>query len=185
MQKGRRQALSVVLSQVLVGALVAIVCYAIEGARAGASALLGTGIGVAATSLMALAMLRHGEGVSAARATIGFLTGWLVNGASFWIAFRAVGIQAPFSAALFLQSLLAMAVAIPSAPGFFGLFEAGAKVALGVYLIDDTLAVSYALGYHLLSFIPITLIGFWYLARMGLHLKDMSDGRRETGDGTS
>ena len=78
-QKGRRQALSVVLSQVLVGALVAIVCHAIEGARAGASALLGTGIGVAATSLMALAMLRHGEGVSAARATIGFLTGWLVK----------------------------------------------------------------------------------------------------------
>ena len=111
------------------------------------------------------------------------LFGWLVNGASFWIAFHAVGIDAPFSAALFLQSLLAMAVAIPSAPGFFGLFEAGAKVALGVYLVDDTLAVSYALGYHLLSFIPITLIGFWYLARMGLHLKDMSsDAGRETGD---
>ena len=113
------------------------------------------------------------------------LIGWLVNCASFWIAFRAVGIEAPFSAALFLQSLLAMAVAIPSAPGFFGLFEAGAKVALGVYLVDDTLAVSYALGYHLLSFIPITLIGFWYLARMGLHLKDMSDGGRESGDRSS
>ena len=113
------------------------------------------------------------------------LVGWLVNAASFWIAFRAVGIEAPFSAALFLQSLLAMAVAVPSAPGFFGLFEAAAKVALGVYLIEDTLAVSYALGYHILSFIPITLIGFWYLARLGLHLKDMSDGGRETGAATS
>ena len=110
--------------------------------------------------------------------------GWLVNGLSFWIAFRAVGIEAPFSAALFLQSLLAMTVAIPSAPGFFGLFEAATKVALGVYFIDDTLAVSYALGYHLLSFIPVTLIGFWYLGRMGLHLKDMnSDAGRGTGDG--
>ena len=108
------------------------------------------------------------------------VAGWMVNGASFWIAFRAVGIDAPFSAALFLQSLLALAVAIPSAPGFFGLFEAAAKIALGVYLVDETLAVSYALGYHLLSFIPITLIGFWYLARLGLHLKDMSDSRPET-----
>jgi glycosyltransferase 2 family protein len=113
------------------------------------------------------------------------VAGWLVNGASFWIAFNAVGIEAPFSAALFLQSLLAMAVAIPSAPGFFGLFEAATKIALGVYLIEDTLAVSYALGYHILGFLPITLIGFWYLARMGLHLKDMSDSGRETGDGTS
>jgi F0F1-type ATP synthase assembly protein I len=78
-QKGRRHALVVVLSQVLLGALVAVVFYAIEGARAGASALLGTGIGVAATFLMAFAVLRHGEGVSVARAVIGFFTGWLVK----------------------------------------------------------------------------------------------------------
>lgn len=111
------------------------------------------------------------------------LAQWLVNGASFWIAFRAVGIIAPFSAALFLQSLLAAAVAAPSAPGFFGVFEASAKVALSVYGIDDTLAVSYALGYHLLGWIPITLIGFWYLGRMGLHLKDIGDARRPPDEG--
>ena len=64
MQKGRRQALAVVLGQVLLGAIVAIVCFAISGSRAGASALLGAGIGVAATSLMAFAMLRHGEGAT-------------------------------------------------------------------------------------------------------------------------
>lgn len=107
---------------------------------------------------------------------------WLVNGASFWIAFIAIGIKASFAAALFLQSMLAFAVAVPSAPGFFGLFEAGTKVALRVYGIDDTLAVSYALGYHLLSFIPITLIGLWYLGKMGLHLKELGDGGQGTGD---
>lgn len=101
------------------------------------------------------------------------LAQWLVNGASFWIAFLAVGLDAPFTSALFLQSILAAAVAIPSAPGFFGPFELATKVALGVYGIEDTLAVSYALGYHILSFIPITLIGFWFLWRMGLHLKDV------------
>ena len=79
LQKGRRQALIVVLSQALLGALVAGVCYAIGGTRAGASALLGGAIGVVATTLMAFAMLRHGEGVSAARAAIGFITGWLVK----------------------------------------------------------------------------------------------------------
>jgi F0F1-type ATP synthase assembly protein I len=78
-KQGRRQALVVVLGQVALGALVAIACYAIGGARAGNSALFGTAIGVAATGLMAFAMLRHGEGVSAARATVGFLTGWLVK----------------------------------------------------------------------------------------------------------
>jgi hypothetical protein len=78
-QKGRRQALVVVLSQVLLGVIVAGVCFAIAGSRAGASALLGAGIGVAATSLMAFALLRHGEGATLARATVGFFLGWLVK----------------------------------------------------------------------------------------------------------
>ena len=104
---------------------------------------------------------------------------WIVNGTSFWVAFKAVGIEAPISAAFFLQSLLAAAVAAPSAPGFFGPFEAATKVALTVYGINNTLAVSYALGYHILGWIPITLIGFWYLAKMGLHLKDLGSGDRK------
>jgi uncharacterized protein (TIRG00374 family) len=102
------------------------------------------------------------------------LVAWVVNGVSFWIAFKAVGITAPVSAAFFLQCVLVAAVAAPSAPGFFGVFEAATKVALGVYGIDNTLAVSYALGYHLVGWIPITVIGFWYLGKMGLHLRDMS-----------
>jgi hypothetical protein len=51
-------------------------------------------------------------------------------------------------------------------------FEASTKVALAVYGVDDTFAVSYALGYHLLTFVPITVIGLWYLWRMGLHVRD-------------
>jgi len=96
-QKGRRQALAVVLSQVLLGAIVAAACLAIGGARAGASALLGTGIGVAATTLMAFAMLRHGEGATLMRATIGFFLGWLVKigftVALLVVAFRSPGIE--------------------------------------------------------------------------------------------
>ena len=106
---------------------------------------------------------------------------WLVNGTSFWIAFKAVGIEAPYSGAFFLQSLLAFAVAAPSAPGFFGPFEAASKVALSVYGVNETLAVSYALGYHLLGWIPIVVIGFWYLGRLGLHLGELGDGGRKAG----
>jgi uncharacterized protein (TIRG00374 family) len=100
------------------------------------------------------------------------LAQWLLNGVSFWFAFLAVGLDAGFNAALFLQSLVALSVAVPSAPGFFGVFEASTKVALAAYGVDDTFAVSYALGYHLLTFVPITVIGFWYLWRMGLHVRD-------------
>ena len=94
MQKGRRQALAVVLSQVLLGAAVAAVCFAISGSRAGASALLGDGIGVAATSLMAFAMLRHGEGATLMRAMIGFFLGWLVK-VGFTVALLVTAFRSP------------------------------------------------------------------------------------------
>lgn len=98
---------------------------------------------------------------------------WLTNALAFWIAFQAVGIRAPFSGALFLQGLIAIGVAIPSSPGFFGPFEAFAKAGLQIYGVPVTLAVTWAVGFHLLSFVPITAIGAFYFSRLGLSLREM------------
>src|SRR5690349_4252934 len=100
------------------------------------------------------------------------LVHWLVNALAFWIGFKAVGVDVPFSAANFLQGIIAIGVALPSSPGFFGVFEAAAKVGLEVYGVTGGLAVSWAIGYHILSFIPITVIGLYYFARLGLHFSD-------------
>ena len=93
---------------------------------------------------------------------------WLTYAASLYLGFLAVGVHAPFSAALFLQGVLGIGVALPSSPGFFGVFEAVSIVALGVYGVPRDVAVSWALGYHILAFIPITIIGAVYFAQLGL-----------------
>lgn len=93
---------------------------------------------------------------------------WGVQALSVYLGFRAVGIDVPFSAALFLQGIQAISVAVPSSPGFFGVFEAAALVGLGVYGVPKGLAISWALGFHILTFIPITVIGAVYFARLGL-----------------
>jgi uncharacterized protein (TIRG00374 family) len=98
---------------------------------------------------------------------------WLVNAAAYWVAFRAVGFEAPFTAALFFQGIVAIGVAVPSAPGFFGVFEAIAKTTLPIYGVSETLAVSWAIGFHIFTFIPITVIGIVYFARLGMHLGDL------------
>jgi uncharacterized protein (TIRG00374 family) len=98
---------------------------------------------------------------------------WLLNALAFWLGFLAVGIDAPFTAALFLQGLIAIGVALPSAPGFFGIFELFAKAGLTVYGVPDDLAVAWAISFHFLSFIPITLIGAWYFVRLGLHMREI------------
>jgi uncharacterized protein (TIRG00374 family) len=99
---------------------------------------------------------------------------WLLNALAFWIGFMAVGIHAPFGTALFTQGIIAIGVAIPSSPGFFGVFETAGKFALGIYGIPQTAALTWAMGFHLLSFIPITLLGAWYFARAGLTFAELS-----------
>ena len=101
---------------------------------------------------------------------------WLCNAFAFWLGFRALGITAPASAALLLQGLIAIGVALPASPGFFGLFEAFGKAGLGLYGVNDEQAVSWAIGFHVLSYIPITVMGAWYLSRLRLHLRDFSGG---------
>ena len=101
------------------------------------------------------------------------LAHWLLNAIGFWLAFRAVGIHAPLSAALFLQGFIALGTAVPALPGFFGVFEYMSVQGLGVYGVTQQQAATWAIGYHLLSFIPITLIGAWYFARLGVRLKEL------------
>ena len=108
---------------------------------------------------------------------------WLCNGLAFWVGFRAVGIDLPYSAALFVQGVIGIGVAVPAAPGFFGVFEAAAKVGLhDVYRVPEPLAVTWAIGYHILSFIPITVIGAWYASRLGFSLRQLDDARDDAPD---
>lgn len=105
---------------------------------------------------------------------------WLVNALAFWIAFRAVGIEAPFSAALFLQGLIAIGVALPAAPGFFGLFELFGTAGLALYGVPQDLAVTWAITFHIMSFIPITAMGGYYFVRLGMRLADVRAAKART-----
>ena len=100
---------------------------------------------------------------------------WWFNAVGFWIGFRAFGLDLPFSAALFLQSAVALAVSLPSAPGFFGPFELATRfVVADMFGADPTRALAYAAGFHLAGFIPVTLIGLYYAWRLGLSLREVS-----------
>jgi glycosyltransferase 2 family protein len=98
---------------------------------------------------------------------------WLLNATAFWLGFQAVGIDAPITAAFLVQALIAFGVAVPAAPGFFGVFEALAIVGLSLYGVDRIPATSFAIGFHILSFIPVTALGAYYATRLGLRLREL------------
>jgi len=100
---------------------------------------------------------------------------WLVNCLGFWFAFHAFGLDLSFTAALFFQSCIAIGVAVPAAPGFFGTYEFAAKIVLvDLWAMDANKALGFALGFHLAGFIPVTLMGLWYAWSLGLSLRGMA-----------
>lgn len=136
---------------------------------------------------VALVALTHGLSVlrtpSRFASVFGWtLVHWLLNAFAFWIAFRAVGITAPYSAALFLQGIIAIGVAAPQAPGFFGVFELFGKEGLALYGVSPDAAVTWAIGFHALSYLPITIIGAWYFLRAGLSMGEIERVERDATD---
>jgi glycosyltransferase 2 family protein len=103
---------------------------------------------------------------------------WAFLALSFLLGFRAFGIDdVPFSGAIFLQSVIALSVAIPSSPGFFGPFEAAARMGLSLWGIPSDQAISFAIGYHIAGYLPVTLIGVYYVWKLNLTWSEV--GRSE------
>jgi hypothetical protein len=83
--------------------------------------------------------------------------------------------------------VLALGAAIPSSPGFWGVFEAASRATLPIYGVGAARSVSLAIGFHIGGFIPITLLGLWSLGRANLHFRNLR-AESETGsrdDGTT
>ncbi|MGE5101826.1 MAG: lysylphosphatidylglycerol synthase transmembrane domain-containing protein [Deltaproteobacteria bacterium] len=104
---------------------------------------------------------------------------WLVQPLAFWLGLRALGIDVSWSATLFVQGLIVVGVSLPSAPGYFGLFESAAVISLGLYGITESAAIAWALVFHVVTFIPITLIGAYYFAKLGLTMGEIGTAGRE------
>jgi glycosyltransferase 2 family protein len=126
---------------------------------------------------LGLTVLRDGK-----RFTIAFfwtLAHWLLCAASYWLAYQAIGLHAPLSSTLFVQTIIVLAVAIPSTPGFVGVFEAFAVLALTVYNVPTDLALAWAIVYHVISYIPVTGLGLIYFFRMGLSFGDIKGVQKQ------
>ncbi len=97
---------------------------------------------------------------------------WVINAGSFYLAFRAFDLPVGFTGALLLQGVLTLGISVPvPTPGFLGWFEVVIQAALALYAVAPDVALSYAIAYHVTTFLPITLLGLWSLWRTHLGLR--------------
>lgn len=101
---------------------------------------------------------------------------WCVNASAFWVAFRAFDIDIGFGGALVLQGALLIGIALPSTPGYAGVFEAAIwGTLLTLFGVQMEIGLAYAIAYHVLTFVPITVLGVHALFTSGLSVRAMRE----------
>jgi uncharacterized protein (TIRG00374 family) len=115
--------------------------------------------------LSALTSLR-----SFATALLWVVVSWTLWQIIYYVMLVAIAPGAPFWWAVFTDAVLALGMAIPSAPAGLGVYEASAVAALSLLGISTTQALAYAIVMHFLQFANTAVFGFWGLALQGKSL---------------
>ena len=119
------------------------------------------------------------DGLAALRSPFGifmvFLTSvviWLLETGKYWFVMHAFDFSVSFFALMLMNGIVNLATTIPSAPGYIGTFDAPGIAVLVAYGIDQATAAGYTLVLHVALWLPITVLGAYFLAREGIHWSD-------------
>ncbi|NWG35514.1 MAG: flippase-like domain-containing protein [Chloroflexi bacterium] len=105
---------------------------------------------------------------------------WLLETGKYWFVMHAFDFNVSFFALMLMNGIVNLATTIPSAPGYIGTFDAPGIAVLTAYGVEHSVAAGYTLVLHVALWVPITLLGAYYLAREGIQWNDSL--RAETAD---
>ena len=97
---------------------------------------------------------------------------WLFETLKYWFVMQAFGFSVSFFALMLMNGIVNLATTIPSAPGYIGTFDAPGIAVLVAYGVPQATAAGYTLTLHAALWIPITLLGAYYMAKEGIHWSD-------------
>ena len=130
-----------------------------------------------------LEMLRTGaDGLAALRSgravfliTLSSLGQWLLNGMIAYVALKSFHIDVTPATGLIVTGVTAFGVMIPSTPGYFGVIQLCFQMSMTAQEIppDPSLVLGASVYYQMSMYIPVTLLGWYYLSQSGLSLKNL------------
>jgi uncharacterized protein (TIRG00374 family) len=117
--------------------------------------------GFADRFMTGLHSLRSGRGVLMIFVTS--IVIWLAETVKYWFVMHAFDFSVPFWVLMLMNGIVNLATTFPSAPGYVGTFDAPGIEILTIFGVERSLAASYTLVLHAALWLPITLLGFWYM----------------------
>ena len=105
---------------------------------------------------------------------------WSVYFIVMYICLLSLDIHLSISSAVLVMAIISFSVIIPSSPGYVGTWELCAIIGLGIFHINKHMALTFALIYHLVSLVPVTLLGFFFFIKSGASFTEVEKEAEET-----
>lgn len=106
---------------------------------------------------------------------------WLLETVKYWFVMHAFDFSVSFFALMLMNGVVNLATTLPSAPGYIGTFDGPGIAVLSLYGVDPAVAAAYTLTLHAALWLPITLLGLYYMVRIQLRWADI--GKAAAGGG--
>ncbi len=100
--------------------------------------------------------------------TFGFIAGQVLT--NFFL-FKAFHLNLSFLVGLFLLLAIQVANMPPSVPGKIGIFEYAVILALSLFAISKSQALSYGIMLHLVAYLPKILLGLIFISSTDISLR--------------
>jgi len=97
---------------------------------------------------------------------------WLTETTKYWFVMHAFDFEVSFFVLMVMTAVVNLATTLPSSPGYVGTFDTPGIKTLAAYGVKESLAASYTLVLHAAVWLPITLLGFYYLYQQDLGWRD-------------
>ncbi len=108
---------------------------------------------------------------------------WLTETTKYWVVMHAFPFSVPFSVLMLMTAVVNLATTIPSAPGYVGTFDKPGIEVLKSFGVAGSLAAAYTIVLHVALWLPITLLGLFYMSRESLRWRDIDDAVGERSGG--
>ena len=89
------------------------------------------------------------------------------------VSMAAFHIAAPWYSGLVMLVITAIGIMVPAAPGYIGTLHVACKVGLKLFDVGPELSVPFAWFFWAGQWIPVTLVGLYFLRREGLSLASL------------
>jgi uncharacterized protein (TIRG00374 family) len=99
---------------------------------------------------------------------------WLLETVKYWFVMHAFNFEVSFFTLMLMNGIVNLATTLPAAPGYVGTFDAPGIAVLTAFGINQEVATAYTLVLHVALWLPITLLGFYYMAHQSLRWSDFA-----------